>query len=158
MAKFQVWVKKTELRYIDLEAENARQARIIAKMIDDWEAFHTLDPEEIWEIGEIKEMPEDAPVDLEFQDMFLAKTMIRDFCKREYDSEADFSDMQKVPVAYTENDEGIPVEVYVDLINFRSYVTLGGKEIKETKYDTLDEMIERELEFLDFDSLVSDGM
>ncbi len=157
MSKFKVWVKKTELRYIDLEAKNARQARIIADGIDDMEAFHESIPGS-WEIDEIKELPEDAPVDLLFHDMFLAKTLIRDFCKREYDSEADFSDMQKVPVAYTKNDEGIPVEVYVDLINFRSYVTLGGKEIKKTKYDTLDEMIERELEFLDFDSLVSDGM
>lgn len=50
----------------------------------------------------------------------LPKSWIDQFCSQEYGSEADFSDIQKVSIAYTTiTDDEIPVEVYVNLIEFR---------------------------------------
>ncbi|MCR5778228.1 MAG: DEAD/DEAH box helicase family protein, partial [Lachnospiraceae bacterium] len=92
----------------------------------------------------------------------LAKDLINDFCMREYDKEADFSDLSKVDIAYTdlideaEGADGIEHEVQasVDLMNNAMVVSIDGNEISRTTYDSLEELIEKELKFLDFDQLV----
>ena len=89
--------------------------------------------------------------------MNRAKNLIDEFCIREYDAPADFSYLSKVSVAYTTvGDDGqIPLQVYVDLKGCKIERELDGKPLDSWQYDTLVELIETELEGLDFQTLVS---
>lgn len=89
--------------------------------------------------------------------MDRAKSLIDKFCIREYDAPADFSDLSKVGVAYTTvGDQGqLPLQVYVDLENHKIERELDGKLLDSWQYDTLGELIEAELEGLEFQALVS---
>ena len=85
-----------------------------------------------------------------------AKNLIRDFCREEYDSEPDFSDLTKIGIAYTHaTDEDIPIQVNVDLAGYRVERYLGEVLIDERQYESLKELTETELEALDFSELVS---
>ena len=89
-------------------------------------------------------------------DWDAAKDLINQFCSQEYGSEADFSDLQKVSVAYTTiTDDEIPVEVYVNLISFRLDRYIEGIIVDSRQYSSLKELTEKELVNLDFDELVS---
>ena len=89
-------------------------------------------------------------------DLTRAKNLIREFCLEEYDSEPDFSDLSKVGVAYTNaTDEDIPIQVNVDLVGYRVERYLGEVLIDERQYESLEDLIETELEALDFSELVS---
>ena len=89
-------------------------------------------------------------------DLDAAKELIDQFCSQEYGSEADFSDLQKVSVAYTTiTDDEIPVEVYVNLIKFRLDRYIEGTIVDSRQYSSLKELTEQELVNLDFDELVS---
>ena len=89
--------------------------------------------------------------------MDRAKSLIDEFCIREYDAPADFSDLSKVGVAYTTvSDQGqLPLQVYVDLEGCKIERELDGKLLDSWQYDTLGELIEAELEGLEFQTLVS---
>ena len=85
-----------------------------------------------------------------------AKNLIREFCQEEYDSEPDFSDLTKIGIAYTHaTDEDIPIQVNVDLVGYRVERYLGEVLIDERQYESLEELVETELEALDFSELVS---
>ena len=85
-----------------------------------------------------------------------AKTLIREFCQEEYDSEPDFSDLSKIGIAYTHaTDEDIPIQVNVDLVGYRVERYLGEVLIDERQYESLEDLTETELEALDFSELVS---
>ena len=84
-----------------------------------------------------------------------AKGLISDFCRSEYDSEADFSDPTKIGVAYTTvTDDEIPVQVNIDLVNFRLERYLDGEHLETRRYASLQELISNELENLDFSDLI----
>ena len=84
-----------------------------------------------------------------------AKGLISDFCRSEYGSEADFSDPAKVGVAYTTvTDDEIPVQVNIDLVNFRLERYLDGEHLETRRYASLQELISNELENLDFSDLI----
>ena len=84
-----------------------------------------------------------------------AKGLISDFCRSEYDSEADFSDPTKIGVAYTTvTDDEIPVQVNIDLVNFRLERYLDGEHLETRRYASLQELIANELENLDFSDLI----
>ena len=84
-----------------------------------------------------------------------AKGLISDFCRSEYDSEADFSDPTKIGVAYTTvTDDEIPVQVNIDLVNFRLERYLDGEHLETRRYASLQELITNELENLDFSDLI----
>ena len=89
--------------------------------------------------------------------MNRAKNLIDEFCIREYDAPADFSDLSKVSVAYTTvGDEGqLPLQVYVDLKGCKIERELDGNPLDVRQYDTLRELIENELDSMDFQELVS---
>ena len=122
-----------------------------------------LTPEEMEQYE--KEQEEQAKADLkEAQESIVgsdqqerleyAKQLIAEFCESEYESDADFSDLSKIGVAYTGTDnETHEIESYVDLINYRLVLTVDEKPVEEIKYDTLDELIENQLESLDFGAL-----
>ena len=85
-----------------------------------------------------------------------AKNLIREFCQEEYDSEPDFSDLSKIGIAYTNaTDEEIPIQVNVDLVEYRVERYLGEVLIDERQYESLEDLTETELEALDFSELVS---
>ena len=85
-----------------------------------------------------------------------AKNLIREFCQEEYDSEPDFSDLSKIGIAYTHaTDEDIPIQVNVDLVEYRVERYLGEVLIDERQYESLEDLTETELESLDFSELVS---
>ena len=86
----------------------------------------------------------------------IAKEFINDFCVAEYGSPADFSDLEKVGIAYTTvTDEEIPIQVNADLVHYRIERYLDGQFLERRQYESLDELIQNELAELDFDDLVS---
>ena len=90
------------------------------------------------------------------EDLERAKVLITEFCSEEYDSEPDFSDLRKVDIAYTTiTDEEVPVQVSVDLVNFKLDRSIDGIIVDSRKYDTLKELTEQELVDPDFDELVA---
>ena len=85
-----------------------------------------------------------------------AKNLIREFCLEEYDSEPDFSNLAKIGIAYTHaTDEDIPIQVNIDLVGYRVERYLGEVLIDERQYESLEELVETELEALDFSEIVS---
>lgn len=90
------------------------------------------------------------------EDLERAKALISTFCSEEYDSEPDFSDLRKVDIAYTTiTDEEVPVQVSVDLVDFRLDRSIDGIIVDSRKYDSLKELTEQELVDPDFDELVA---
>lgn len=85
-----------------------------------------------------------------------AKSLINDFFIREFrDEEADFSDLAQVPLAYTEiEDDYLPVQCTVDLIDPSIRTYLGNVLVETIHYESLKELIDFELKFMDFDLLV----
>jgi len=89
--------------------------------------------------------------------MERAKNLINDFSVAEYSQEANFSNMTKVDLAYTQREDDLAeLQVSVDLENFRLLQYVDGKLVNSREYDTLDDLISRELEHLDFNELISD--
>ena len=84
-----------------------------------------------------------------------AKGLISDFCQSEYGSEADFSDPTKIGVAYTTvTDDEIPLQVNIDLVNFRLERYLDDTHLETRQYGSFQELIANELENLDFSDLI----
>lgn len=137
--------------------EVAERVRIMIRN----ESYLTLEEMEQYE----KEQEEQAKADLkeaqkniagsdQKERLEYAKKLIADFCESEYESDVDFSDLSKIGVAYTGTDnETHEIESYVDLINYRLVLTVDEKPVEEIKYDTLDDLIENQLESLDFGAL-----
>ena len=87
--------------------------------------------------------------------MERAKGLISDFCRSEYGSEADFSDPAKIGVAYTTvTDDEIPLQVNIDLVNYRLERYLDDEHLETRQYGSLQELITNELENLDFSDLI----
>ena len=85
-----------------------------------------------------------------------AKELINHFCEAEYGSPADFSNLETVGLAYTTvTDEEIPIQVNADLVNYRIERYLDGQFLERRQYESLEGLIQNELEGLDFDSLIS---
>ena len=92
----------------------------------------------------------------ELASLEIAKEFINDFCVAEYGSPADFSDLEKVGIAYTTvTDEEIPIQVNADLVHYRMERYLDGQFLERRQYESLDELIQNELAELDFDDLIS---
>ena len=87
--------------------------------------------------------------------MERAKGLISDFCRSEYGSETDFSDPAKIGVAYTTvTDDEIPIQVNIDLVNYRLERYLDDGHLETRQYGSLQEIITNELENLDFSDLI----
>ena len=83
-----------------------------------------------------------------------AKGLINDFCMSEYGEEADFSNLSKIPVAYTTSeDEEDEIQVYIDLIGCQIIKEINDKKVEFKVFKDMDEILE-DLEFMDFDDLV----
>ncbi len=84
-----------------------------------------------------------------------AKELINSFTKKEYGSEADFSDLRKVDIAYTETEDGESVQVSCDLIYNSLTVFVNGTVKKNYRYKSLYGLVVCQLESLDFDCLTA---
>ncbi len=84
-----------------------------------------------------------------------AKELINKFCLDEYGEDADFSDMKNIDIAYTTlTDAEIPVQVSVNLVDFRIDRFIDNNHYDSRSYDSLEALINGELYSLDFDDLV----
>ena len=85
-----------------------------------------------------------------------AKELIDQFCQAEFDSPADFSNLEQVDLAYTTvTDKEIPIQVTVDLVHYRVERYLDGQLLERRQHESLEELIQNELTQLDFDQLTS---
>lgn len=89
--------------------------------------------------------------------MEIAKQLINDFCLNEYGSEANFDNLKEVGIAYTtvEDDDQIPIQANVNLVDFRIERYLDNRLIETRQYGSLAELVSGELEDLDFNDLTS---
>ena len=85
-----------------------------------------------------------------------AKEIINEFCQNEYGSDADFSNLKEVGIAFTTvTDDEIPIQVNANLVDLSVEQYLDDKLIESTRYSLMEEMIESALVYLDFDDLTS---
>ena len=135
------------------EAGYAVSSELVEEGLMDYRAHggkgDSQDVADFIERGFLSEEPELASLE-------IAKEFINDFCVAEYGSPADFSDLEKVGIAYTTvTDEEIPVQVNADLVHYRMERYLDGQFLERRQYESLDELIQNELAELDFDDLIS---
>lgn len=135
------------------EAGYAASSQLIEEGLMDYRAHggkgNSQDVADFIEREFLSEEPEPASLE-------IAKEFINDFCVAEYGSPADFSDLEKVGIAYTTvTDEEIPIQVNVDLVHYRIERYLDGQFLERRQYESLDELIQNELAEMDFDDLVS---
>ena len=85
-----------------------------------------------------------------------ARILIDEFCAYEYASQTDFSDLSRIDVVYTTvGEDNLPLQVYVDLEGYKIERELDGKPLDARQYSSLHELIENELEGMDFQELVA---
>ena len=135
------------------EAGYAASSELIEEGLMDYRAHggkgNSQDVADFIEREFLSEEPEPASLE-------IAKEFINDFCEAEYGSPADFSDLEKVGIAYTTvTDEEIPIQVNADLVHYRIERYLDGQFLERRQYESLDELIQNELAELDFDDLIS---
>ena len=85
----------------------------------------------------------------------VAIGLINDYCQVEFQEGADVGDLSNIPITYTTiTDHEIPIQISVDLISFALVRELDGQVYERRQYESLSELISKELENLDFDSLI----
>ena len=83
-----------------------------------------------------------------------AKQIINDYCQDEFESDADFSDLSSIAVAYTETEDGdYPIQAIVDLNNFKIETKVLDVTTHLEQYSSLEELIDQGLVNLDFSEL-----
>ena len=88
-------------------------------------------------------------------EMEYAKRLIDNFCRVAYNAPADFGNMREIGIGHTTiTDAEIPIQINVNLMECSLNRYIGGVVVDQRKYDSLQELIENELEGLDFDSLI----
>lgn len=88
----------------------------------------------------------------------LAKKLIDDYCREEFHSGADFSDLSAVGIGHTTiADDEIPIQAYANLADFRIEKYLGDVLIESRQYESLAELIQGELNDLEFGDLTYAG-
>ena len=89
-----------------------------------------------------------------------ARQLVNEFCIAEYESEADFTDLTRVGLAYTttgDNEEN-EVQVCADLVHCTMSYYIDDARVRLDEYDSLEYMIAYDLEFLDFNELYHTAM
>lgn len=85
-----------------------------------------------------------------------AKYIINNFCEREYESKADFSDLNNIGIAYTTlTDNELPIQVTADLIKFKLTYEFDGEVFNVEQYENIEDMIDNCLTDLNFNDLTS---
>ncbi len=85
-----------------------------------------------------------------------AKTLIDEYCRTEFEREegAEYTDLSDVNVAYTTTeDDKHEVQASIDLLGFRIKTFVDDTIVREEKYESLEDMLERALPYLSFNEL-----
>ncbi len=86
--------------------------------------------------------------------LFEAKEKINAYCKSEFDSPADFSDLRKIGLAYTTTPDGQhEIQVYANLLEYKTETCLDCEVVVEQESRTLEEYVHSQLSRLDFNEL-----
>ena len=119
------------------------------------ESAHTL-PETEKDAVYRKEAEPEAAQEPDSAELEEAKRLIEDFCLEEYNEDSvDFTNLEEVTIAYgTTENGGFEVQVNIDLLHFSLNQFVDGECVEKRQYDSLRELIDGELEFLDYDQLV----
>ena len=85
-----------------------------------------------------------------------AKRLINDFCESEYDHGCEFNDLEHIGIAYTTSGDGEhDIQIEVDLVNYKMLSIIDGEIAQEVQFDSLEQLIDEELEGLDFENLIA---
>ena len=142
------------LEYNDLT--DAQAAALLSSSAPLADVYKTFDKMESSHMEEIWSCVEHRADKILASQLDRAKTLIDEFCACEYASQADFSDLTRIDVAYTTvGEDDLPLQVYVDLEGYKIERELDGKPLDARQYSSLQELIENELECLDFQELVA---
>lgn len=85
-----------------------------------------------------------------------AKALIDEYCREEFEREegADYTDLSDVGVAYTTTEDGKhEVQANIDLLGFSIKTFVDNTIVREEKFESLEDMLERALPYLSFDDL-----
>lgn len=104
------------------------------------------------ELVEMFQKAKDKWVDWTKDPMEKAKFLINQYCLREFNSEADFSDLENIAVGCTDDPS---VECFVDLKGFKFKRYANGYLRFKEQYASLEEMIYKLLQDLDFETIVA---
>ena len=100
----------------------------------------------------IQELPDLSRSNTELEE---ARQLINEYCLKEFDQEADFSNLSHVDLAFSStSDSGHTVEIFADLIAFRLVYQVDGENIHEITCSSLSEL-NGYLANLDFDEMVA---
>jgi len=84
-----------------------------------------------------------------------AKKLINEFCQKEYQHIADFDNLSKVNLAYTETEDGLhEIQSYANLEDFSIVTMVDGQVVRTEPYDSLQEMVDQGLQDMEFGDLV----
>lgn len=87
-------------------------------------------------------------------DLTEAKRLIDEYCLDEFESEADYADLEHVALAFTTTEDGEhTVEAQADLAHFSINRYVDGQLFESRSYDSIEELISNELQALDFNDL-----
>ena len=87
-------------------------------------------------------------------DLTEAKRLIDEYCLDEFESEADYADLEHVALAFTTTEDGEhTVEAQADLVHFSINRYVDGQLFESRSYDSIEELISNELQALDFSDL-----
>ncbi|WP_304584516.1 DUF7007 domain-containing protein [Acutalibacter muris] len=82
-----------------------------------------------------------------------AKELIDEFCQNEYGGNADFSDLSRVEIGYTETEDGQhPIRFFADLMKYRLEYEVDGQSVFSLQCHDLDDLNEY-LGNLEFDEM-----
>lgn len=100
----------------------------------------------------IQELPDLSRSNTELEE---ARQLINEYCLKEFDQEADFSNLSHVDLAFSStSDSEHTVEIFADLIAFRLVYQVDGENIHEITCSSLSEL-NGYLANLDFDEMVA---
>ena len=87
-------------------------------------------------------------------DLTEAKRLIDEYCLDEFESEADYADLEHVALAFTTTGDGEhTVEAQADLVHFSINRYVDGQLFESRSYDSIEELISNDLQALDFSDL-----
>ena len=93
--------------------------------------------------------------DVSLKAQSIMQIMINDFCMKEYGNEADFGNMEMIPIAYTTSeDEKHEIQVYADIENLKIQYYCDGFIYGEELFKREEQMMDF-LSTMSFDELVS---
>lgn len=87
-------------------------------------------------------------------DLTEAKRLIDEYCLDEFESVADYVDLEHVALAFTTTEDGEhTVEAQADLAHFSINRYVDGQLFESRSYDSIEELISNDLQALDFSDL-----